>query len=146
MEEEITAIAESIGCELVHAEFVSNKLRVFIERPEGGVTLDDCQSVSREISAFLDVEDYGNGRYLLEVSSPGLDRKLYRPRDYERFCGNLVRVTYIGEPEGKQTIIGRLTGFEPEGGGQIRVAVEDTGEELQISLPDVQVARLEIEL
>lgn len=147
MEEEITAIAESTGCELVHAEFVKNTLRVFIDRPEGGVTLDDCQSISRQISAFLDVEDYGNGRYLLEVSSPGLDRKLYRPLDYERFCGNLVRVTYLGgEPRSKQTIVGRLTEFEPESGGQIRVDISETGKEIRIPLPDIQVARLEIEL
>lgn len=146
MEHEIAAIAEGAGCELVYAEFVHNTFRVFIDRPEGGVTLDDCQSVSKEISAFLDVEDYGPGRYLLEVSSPGLDRKLVRPRDYERFCGSLVRVTYLGdETRKKQTIVGRLTEFEPTDGGQLRVDVEDKGEAIQIPLPAVQVARLEIE-
>ena len=59
-----------------------------------GVSLGDCEHVAKQASALLDVLDFGNGRYLLEVSSPGLDRQLYRPGDYRRFLGRLARVTY----------------------------------------------------
>ena len=87
---------------------------------------------------------------MLEVSSPGLDRQLYRPRDYERFTGERVRVTYL-TPDGgtKRTVVGRLEAFRPAGGeaagGTIEVATDD-GERLELTLADVQAARLEIAL
>ena len=93
---EFAAVAQQAGCELVHAEYRGGTLRVFLDRPEG-VTLGDCATVSKELSAVLDVADFGKGHYTLEVSSPGLDRQLYTPADYERFCGRLVRVTYLEE-------------------------------------------------
>ena len=70
---EIEQVAQAAGCELVHAELKGGVLRLFVDRPEG-VTLADCQLVSRQVSALLDVLDFGTGRYVLEVSSPGLDR------------------------------------------------------------------------
>ena len=75
---EIEQVAQAVGCELVHAELKGGVLRLFVDRPEGGVTLADCQLVSKQVSALLDVLDFGTGRYVLEVSSPGLDRQLYR--------------------------------------------------------------------
>lgn len=149
LESEFAGVAESAGCELVHAEFRGDTLRVYLDRPEG-VTVDDCATVSRELSALLDVHDFGDRRYLLEVSSPGLDRQLYGPRDYERFCGRLVRVTFFaGQPRAKQTIVGRLeeleAGERPEAGA-ITVTESATGRRHHIPLDDIQVARLEIEL
>lgn len=146
---ELEAIAESIGCELWHAEFKGGQLRLVVDR-EGGVTLADCEHVSKLASAFLDVVDFGAQRYVLEVSSPGLDRQLHRPRDYERFTGERVRVTYRTPDMGKKrTVVGRLEGFEPAGDdsghGTIEVAADD-GERLELDLADVQVARLEIAL
>jgi ribosome maturation factor RimP len=90
---ELEQIAAASGCELVHAELKGGVLRVFLDRPEGqgAVTLEDCSHVSRQVSALLDVLDFGTGRYVLEVSSPGLDRQLYKPRDYERFAGRGAR-------------------------------------------------------
>lgn len=154
LEAEFAAVAESAGCELVHAEFCGDKLRVFLDRPEG-VTLEHCETVSRQLSALLDVHDFGKRRYFLEVSSPGLDRKLYRSADYERFRGHLARITFreAGSPEAggvaKRTIVGRLEELRPgeqAGEERITVAESSTGEHHQIALRDIQVARLEIEL
>jgi ribosome maturation factor RimP len=146
---EFEAIAEGARCELVHAEFKGGILRLFIDRPEG-VTLGDCEQVSKQVSALLDVVDFGRQRYVLEVSSPGLDRQLYRPKDYERFAGHRVRVTYL-EPDGgrKRTVVGRLEGLRPSspGGAEGEVTVTtDDGEGLDLPLAAIQVARLEIEL
>ena len=149
LQAELEAIAEGAGCELWHAEFKGGHLRLFIDRPEG-VTLADCELVSKQVSALLDVVDFGHQRYVLEVSSPGLDRQLYRPGDYERFTGERVRVTYL-TPDGgtKRTVVGRLEAFRPAGGeaagGTIEVATDD-GERLELTLADVQAARLEIAL
>ncbi|HRU10899.1 MAG TPA: ribosome maturation factor RimP, partial [Thermoanaerobaculia bacterium] len=106
---ELESLAAASGCELVHCEFKGGVLRLFIDRPDG-VTLEDCEHVSRQASALLDVADFGSSRYTLEVSSPGLDRQLYRPRDYQRFAGRRVRVTYRPEAAEarKRTVVGRL--------------------------------------
>lgn len=147
LERELTAVAEGAGCELVHAEFKGGVLRLFIDRPEG-VTLADCETVSKQASALLDVLDFGTGRYLLEVSSPGLDRQLYRARDYERFVGRKVRVTWFDDG-GKRTVVGRLEAFDPAGGGTATVAEEGPGRPAashHIPLADVAVARLEVEI
>lgn len=150
---EFESIAEAAGCELLHAELRGAILRLVLDRPEaaeGGVTLADCEYVSKQVSAFLDVLDFGRERYVLEVSSPGLDRQLYRPKDYQRFVGSKVRVTYL-EPDGgkKRTVIGRLDEMRPAGPagaeGEVTVTTEG-GERLDLPLPAIQVARLEIEL
>jgi ribosome maturation factor RimP len=153
---ELEDIAEATGCELVHAEFKGGVLRLFIDRPEGGVDLSDCERISKHVSALLDVVDFSDSRYVLEVSSPGLDRELYRPRDWERFTGHRVRVTFTDPDTGdKRTVIGRLEGFapEPEGTpaedarrGRAEVWVDDTGEHLVLSLDEIRTGRLEVEL
>lgn len=147
LQAEFESIAESAGLELVHAEFAGGNLRLFIDRPDGGVTLSDCEHVSKMVSALLDVVDFGRQRYVLEVSSPGLDRQLYRPRDYERFTGHKVRVTFFADEGGKRTVVGKLEEFRPtdEQDGEIALLLED-GERLELSLADVQTARLEIEI
>lgn len=155
---EIAGIAEQASCELVHCEFRGGALRIFLDRPEG-VTLTDCETVSKQLSALLDVLDFGSGHYTLEVSSPGLDRQLYGPRDYEKFCGRLVRVTFSDrtvDPARKKTIVGRLDSFHPPSSaavngqapaaGAIRVADPATDDAVEIALPDVRLARLEIEI
>jgi ribosome maturation factor RimP len=157
---ELGDVARAAGCELVHAELKGNVLRLFIDRlaeNEGvtpvGVTHADCEHVSRQASALLDVADFGRGRYILEVSSPGLDRQLYGPRDYARFTGKLVRVTFENPAAGvrKRTVVGRLRAYRPggdleRGEGEIEVVEERTGEALAIPLADVKMARLEIEI
>ena len=100
--EEIQAAAASSGCELVHVELRGGQLQVILDRPEG-VTISDCEQVAKKLSAVLDVLDFGSSAYTLEVSSPGLDRKLYGPRDYKRFSGHLARFTWSDPERGKRT-------------------------------------------
>ena len=105
-------IVESERLELVDVEFKSGTsrslLRVFIDKT-GGVTLDDCENVSRQLSTLLDVEDLVKSAYVLEVSSPGLDRPFKTDRDYERSLGHFVRVHYSMEDESPAQIAGTLT-------------------------------------
>jgi ribosome maturation factor RimP len=138
-------ILEFAGMELVHLELKREPggwfLRLFIDK-EGGVTLDDCSHVSRQLSAQLDVEDPIEQRYTLEVSSPGLDRPLYTDRDYERFAGRQVRLSTFGPIDGRRHFVGRLIGIV---GGSVRLALEG---EREIAIPRDQVAkaRLEVEI
>jgi ribosome maturation factor RimP len=87
-------------------------LRVFIDKP-GGVTHEDCANFSRELSTILDVEDaVPGGAYVLEVSSPGLDRKLSRPADFERFTGSRVKLSTRTPVNGNKHFEGRLESFQ----------------------------------
>jgi ribosome maturation factor RimP len=108
-------VATSMGVEVVDIEFrgggKSRMLRIFIDKP-GGVTHEDCANLSREAGTILDVEDaVPGGAYLLEVSSPGLDRKLVRPKDYERFTGSRVKLTTREPIQGNRFFEGRLQNF-----------------------------------
>lgn len=141
---ELAAIAEGAGCELVDARFQSGVLRLILDHPEG-VTLDHCQTVSKQASALLDVVDWGGSRYTLEVTSPGLDRELVRPKDYQQFAGSQVRVTWR-PPEGKRTVVGTLQRFipateDPAGAAAIVVAVAPD-QAHHIPLPSIDAARL----
>jgi ribosome maturation factor RimP len=125
-----------------------------------GVSLADCEQVAKQTSALLDVLDFGNGRFLLEVSSPGLDRQLYRPSDYRRFLGRLARVTYQqaaspadpadpGIPR-RRTVVARLAELSPpaggSGAGEVTLVDDRTGERFTVKLENVRMARLEVEL
>jgi ribosome maturation factor RimP len=125
IEEVSRRVAASYGLEVVEVEMLgggkARRLRITIDRPgsvsrpgePGGVTMDDCANVSREVSTILDVEDAVPGdEYTLEVSSPGLDRKLTRPADFERFVGSRMKVM-TREPVGNNRHFdGRLEKFE----------------------------------
>ena len=140
---DIEAAAASSGCEVLEADLQGSQLRLVLDQ-EGGVTLTACEQVSRKVSALLDALDFGAQRYVLEVSSPGLDRKLYGPRDYHRFSGRMARVTWSDSEHGKRTDIGRLGDFESDHRELLLAA--SNGEPLHIPLDAVQEARLEIEL
>jgi ribosome maturation factor RimP len=145
IESELQRIAIGEGCELLEIEFHGGLLRIILDHPDG-VTLERCESFSRQASAALDLEDFGSSSYVLEVSSPGLDRKLYGPRDYERFSGKLVRVTFkVPETGRRRTVVGALESFsrDPD---RIAVRDRDTGELLELPLAIVSLARLEIDL
>lgn len=141
LHDELAALAADLGCELLEADFRGGVLRLVLDHPEG-VTLEHCETVSRQASALLDVTDFGSGRYTLEVSSPGLDRKLYGTGDYQRFQGELVRVTWRSPETGKRTVVGDLEAFEAEHGGSLQVKSED-GMKHQIPLGALVEARLE---
>jgi len=107
-------VATSSGLEVVDVEFrgggKSRMLRITIDKP-AGVTHEDCANLSREVSTILDVEDAVPGSYVLEVSSPGLDRKLSRPADFERFAGSRVKLTTREPVNGNRHFQGRLDSF-----------------------------------
>ena len=109
-------VAASAGLEIVEVELrgggKARMLRIYIDKP-GGVTHEDCANLSREVGTILDVEDVIPGAsYLLEVSSPGLDRKLIRPADYERFTGSRVKLTTRQPVNGSHHFEGRLESFQ----------------------------------
>lgn len=137
--------AEVAGCELLLVELLGSgshtTVRVTIDKP-GGVGVADCQRVSEELSVILDVEDPIAGRYQLEVSSPGIDRPLVRPEDYDRFAGRKVRVKTFGPIDGQRNFCGRLEGLEGE---TVRMTLEDR-RAVSIPLSQVAKARLEIDL
>ena len=114
VEKQIEKIAASEGLELVHIDYHRQGrgflLRVDIDK-EGGVTLEDCEMFSQQISTLLDVEDVVPEQYELQVSSPGLDRKFYKQSDYEKFLGRLVRVKTSRPIRGLHVIVGRLKEF-----------------------------------
>jgi ribosome maturation factor RimP len=111
-------------------------LRLYIDRP-GGVTLDDCQRVSEQVGAFLDVEDPLPGSYVLEVSSPGFDRRLRTLAHFERFSGEQVRIELRDAREGRRNFMGRLAGMEGS-----TVLLEMDGEVWRLPLSDIATARL----
>ena len=137
-------VLEFAGMELVHLEINRHPggalVRVYIDK-EGGVTIDDCALISRQISAQLDIEDPMEGPYTLEVSSPGLDRPLVTDRDFERFAGRRIRVSTHSPIGGQRNFKGRLIGLQ---GAEVRLAL-DKGE-VAIPLSQVARARLEIDL
>jgi ribosome maturation factor RimP len=148
LEEEIAKVVSSEGLELVHVEYRRQGrgylLRVDIDK-EGGVTLSDCELVSQQLSAFLDVEDAIPGEYELQVSSPGLDRKFYSDSDYQKFIGRLVRVKTSAAIRGLHVIVGRLKEFD---GKQIVVTDETMKKDPDYVIPlvDIKETRLEVEI
>lgn len=143
---DLEGAAERAGCELLAVERHGDTLRIVLDHPQG-VTLAHCEQVSKDASTLLDVADYGERRYTLEVSSPGLDRPLYRPADYERFAGRRVRITRRDPETGqKATLRGTLQSFRPAGSGVAVVQETDRNEGHEIPLTEIEAARLEIEL
>jgi len=117
-------VARSEGMEVVDVEWKVGKqrfLRVYIDKPEG-ISHRDCEVVSQQLSVIFDVEDLVPGpRYILEVSSPGLDRKLTKPADYERFVGRLARISTVESFENMKFFEGRLAGYSD---GMVRIEVK----------------------
>ncbi|ACE86031.1 Uncharacterized BCR, YhbC family [Cellvibrio japonicus Ueda107] len=111
----IVPVVESLGCELWGLEYLTQgrytTLRIFIDGPQG-VSLDDCERVSRQISAVLDVEDPIDGEYTLEVSSPGLDRPLYTEAQYARYVGETVNLRLRIAVEGRRRFKGVISAIE----------------------------------
>lgn len=145
-------VLEDLGFECVDLEFKREPqgqvLRIFIDKP-GGVTLDDCVSVSREVGSLLEVDDPIPGKYRLEVSSPGLDRPLKKPADFERFAGQKVKVkTRVKQDpdqrgQERKTFQGTLLGLD-NGGVRIR-QTDKRGGEVVLALEDISKAHLEPE-
>jgi ribosome maturation factor RimP len=134
-------VAASEGLELVEVELhgrgAGAVLRIFLDRP-GGVSLEDCQTVSRQLGTILDVEGFITARYTLEVSSPGLDRKLTKLSDFERFTGRKVKFQLRNLGAVRRRFQALLLGLEDR---QVKVQME-SGETLRFPMDQIERANL----
>ena len=115
-------------------------LRLFIDRPGdgvGGINVDDCERVSRDVSAALDVADKISQAYQLEVSSPGLDRPLRRERDFARFAGESARIRLVEGVEGRRNFTGTIRGAKD---GRVEIACD--GRSYELPIEDIARANL----
>ncbi len=145
IEEIAQRVAESEGLEVVEVEVKGGGnqrfVRISIDKPDG-VSHADCELVSQQVGTILDVEDVlPGGRYTLEVSSPGVERKLLKPRDFERFRGKKAKITLRGDLEGRRTWEGTLAGLED---GAVALEVEP-GRMLRFPFEQVHKANLKFE-
>jgi ribosome maturation factor RimP len=134
---------KALGYDLVRVQVDGKRqvrLQVMAERSDGtGMGVEDCAQVSRQISAILDVEDPIEGSYTLEVSSPGIDRPLMKPADYERFAGHVAKVELRTARDNRRRFTGTIKGLENE------VVVLET-EEGPITLPFAEIERAKLVL
>lgn len=139
----LTPVVRSEGLILVELQFrpegLGLVLRLFVDRPEGGISLEECAQVSRQASDLLDVEDIVPARFNLEVSSPGLTRRLKTARDFTIFAGRLVKMM-VREADGKnRTYRGQLKGMQGE-----EVVLDVEGRLKSVPLAEVLKANLDI--
>jgi ribosome maturation factor RimP len=138
----IERIAARQGLELVHWEAVGPQnnfvLRIYIDKP-GGVSHGDCELVSNQVGALLDVEDLIPNRYILEVSSPGIERGLYKKADYERFAGSRVKLRISQPLDGQRNFRGKLIGLVGE---NVSLHADGRG---PIEIPFDQIVKANIE-
>ena len=138
----IERVAAREGLELVHWEMVGPRnnfvLRIYIDKP-GGVNHGDCEKVSNQVGTLLDVEDLIANRYTLEVSSPGIERGLYKRADYERFAGNRVKIKTFAPIGGQRNFRGTLVGISDDA---VSIDTDSAG---RIEIPYEQIAKANIE-
>ena len=131
---------ERLGYELTDLELKlggrDGMLRIYIDKPEG-IDIDDCEAVSRQVSAILDVEDPLPGHYTLEVSSPGMDRTLTKPAHFQRFMGEEIRVKLRFPVDGRRNFRGELKSADKE-----YIEVEVDGQSFSLALKTIESARL----
>lgn len=137
----VTPALEAMGFTVVRVRLASQPertLQIMVELLDGStVSVDDCGKISRTVSALLDVEDLIKGAYSLEISSPGIDRPLVKPADFERFTGHVAKIETRRPLEGRKRFRGRLLGIV---GGDVRIDVE--GEVAAIPLVEIAAAKL----
>jgi ribosome maturation factor RimP len=140
----IEKVVADEGLELVDVEFKrgrsSSILRLYIDKP-AGITLQDCERVSRQVGTLLDVEGLIAGRYTLEVSSPGLTRPLKKEAEYERYQGRLVKIQTREPILGSGNFRGTLLGME---GDVVNLQLTD-GQKISIPFPSIVKASLDID-
>jgi len=130
----ITPAIEGLGFELVRVRLMGGKtriLQIMADRPDGGIGVDECGDISTAVSAVLDVEDPVEENYVLEVSSPGIDRPLTRLKDFEMWKGWEARIETSELIDGRRRFKGALAGVE---GDEVLITIEEAGEEVTIGL------------
>jgi ribosome maturation factor RimP len=140
-----TKAAADTGVEFVHSEIVGSKrnmtVRIYIDKPEG-VSLEDCSAVSRAIEAVVDAEDFIPSSYVLEVSSPGLERPLFNIKDFEKFAGKKAKIKTSDAINGQTNFNGRIEAVE---GSEI-VFEDKTNGAVRIPFERVAKANLKVDL
>lgn len=138
----LSPVVEAMGFEFVGLEYLPqgkhSLLRIYIDTPDG-ITVDDCGDVSHQVSGVLDVEDPIKGQYVLEVSSPGIDRPLFKFTDFERFNGHAVQIRLQMPLDGRRNFRGVLQGVEANE-RQVVLAVD--GETVNLPWDRIEKARL----
>ncbi len=141
IEDLLAPAVSALGLELLGIEFSAGShqalLRLYIDVEGRPVNIDDCEQVSREVSALLDVHDPIEAHYTLEVSSPGIDRPLFKPAHYARFVGEPAKITLDLPQDGRRRFQGRILGVEGE-----TITVEQDGGPVALSWRNIQKARL----
>ena len=130
----ITPVIEGLGFELVRVRLMGGRTRVLqimAERPDGGIGVDECGEISTAVSAVLDVEDPVEENYVLEVSSPGIDRPLTRLKDFEMWKGWEARIETSELIDGRRRFKGALAGVESD---EVLITIEEAGEDVTIGL------------
>ncbi|MGI9413126.1 MAG: ribosome maturation factor RimP [Hyphomicrobiales bacterium] len=120
----IEPLIEDMGYRLVRVRMSGpsgSTLQIMADRPDGTLKIEDCQLISRAVSPVLEVEDPIHGAYTLEVSSPGIDRPLVRPSDFERWAGHEAKVELAEAVDGQRRFRGQLEGFED---GEVRLYID----------------------
>jgi ribosome maturation factor RimP len=137
----LSPTVEALGLELLGVEYVAGSssalLRLYIDVADRPINLDDCESVSREVSALLDVNDPIDGHYTLEVSSPGLARPLFQPEHFARFAGAVAKVSVDLPIDGRRRFQGAILGVEGED-----VLLEQDG--LKVRIPHSNIAKAKL--
>ncbi len=137
----IKPVVADLGLECLGIEYAPSRgnslLRIYIDHLERPITIDDCEAVSRELSAQLDVNDPISGRYTLEVSSPGLDRPLFTPAQFARFIGEKAKISLNLPVEGRRRLQGEIRGVDGD-----RITIEQDGIEIVVAHDNVQKARI----
>ena len=138
---ELEAPLAEMGYEVIEIEFLQEGrrmiLRLFVDKT-GGITLDDCTAVTQLVSPLLDRSDFVSGEYFLEVSSPGIDRPVRKPADFERFVGEPIRVRAVEPVQGRRNFRGVLQGFDD---GLIVVACD--GQAYSVHIENLAKANLD---
>lgn len=136
----LSPTVESLGCSIWGVEYLSqgrhSKLRLYIDR-EGGVDVDNCAEISRHVSDLLDVEEFNQNTYTLEVSSPGMDRILFHEEQYQDYVGAQIEARLNFPFEGKKKYTGQLAGMEDH---NVVLRVDD--EEYLLPIENIQKARV----
>lgn len=138
----ITSTIEALGFELIRVSYGGGRkptLQIMAERPDGTMSVDDCALVSREVSALLDVEDPLPGEFLLEVSSPGIDRPLTRKKDFERWCGFEAKIELDETRDGRRRFRGKMIRVEGE---SLFIFLQEEKEEIAIPMGEISKAKL----
>lgn len=137
----LTPVIADLGFECLGIEYAPSRgnslLRIYIDAPERPITLDDCEAVSREVSATLDVNDPITGRYTLEISSPGLDRPLFTPAQFARFLGQDAKLALNLPVQGRRRLQGTIRAVDGED-----ITIEHDGVAVTVAHDNIQKARL----